>query len=172
MSVMSRAKRLGPVLKLVLCISVLPVPLILWPVVGIVGSIIGGAAYGFFSPIFATFDAVGVGKTSKLYHCFYVCLQYMISFFYKILYSHVARHKRHSFLLLYLQDGTKDTVKGSFTIVRDFGDVCYHSYFSVMDDLLLKGPPDVKYFEIRFSLFLLSTFASYFIYIAAHKTIK
>ncbi|KAL0014457.1 hypothetical protein SO802_001526 [Lithocarpus litseifolius] len=112
-----RAKRLGPVLKLVLCIFVLPVPLILWPVVGIVGSIIGGAAYGFLSPIFATFDAVGVGKTSKLYHCFY--------------------------------DGTKDTVKGSFTIVRDFRDVCYHSYFSVMDDLLLKGPPDVKYFEIR-----------------------
>ncbi|KAF3950443.1 hypothetical protein CMV_023807 [Castanea mollissima] len=112
-----RAKRLGPVLKLVLCISVLPVPLILWPVVGIVGSIISGAAYGFLSPIFATFDAVGVGKTSKLYHCFY--------------------------------DGTKETVKGSFTIVRDFRDVCYHSYFSVMDDLLLKGPPDVKYFEIR-----------------------
>jgi hypothetical protein len=70
-----RAERLGPVLKLVLCILVLPVPLILWPVVGIVGSIIGGAAYGFLSPIFATFDAVGEGRADKLYHCFYVCLQ-------------------------------------------------------------------------------------------------
>ncbi len=74
-SLMRRAERLGPVLKLVLCILVLPVPLILWPVVGIVGSIIGGAAYGFLSPIFATFDAVGEGRADKLYHCFYVCLQ-------------------------------------------------------------------------------------------------
>uniref|UniRef100_A0A2N9F6N3 Uncharacterized protein n=1 Tax=Fagus sylvatica TaxID=28930 RepID=A0A2N9F6N3_FAGSY len=112
-----RAERLGPVLKLVLCILVLPVPLILWPVVGIVGSIIGGAAYGFLSPIFATFDAVGEGRADKLYHCFY--------------------------------DGTKDTILGTFTIVRDFRDVCFHSYFSVMDDLLLKRPPDVKYLEIR-----------------------
>lgn len=39
-----------------------------------------------------------------------------------------------------------DTVKESFTVVRDFGDVCYHSYFSVMDDLRLQGG---KYYEIR-----------------------
>ena len=112
MSLMSRAKRLGPVLKLVLCISVLPVPLILWPVVGIVGSIIGGAAYGFFSPIFATFDAVGVGKTRKLYHCFYVCLQSMISFLYKILYSHVACHKRHSFFYCICRMELRTLLKG------------------------------------------------------------
>ncbi|KAB1207995.1 hypothetical protein CJ030_MR7G002557 [Morella rubra] len=112
-----RAKRLGPVLKLVLCICVLPLLLILWPVVGIVGSIIGGAAYGFLSPIFATFDAVGEGKTDKIFHCFY--------------------------------DGTWGTIKGSITVVRDFRDFCYHSYFSYMDDLRLKGPPDVKYYEIR-----------------------
>lgn len=70
---MGRAKQLGPLLKLVLCIC-LPVPSILWPVVATVGSIIGGALYGFLSPIFATFDAVGEGKTNVLYHCFYVCL--------------------------------------------------------------------------------------------------
>ncbi|KAI5604630.1 hypothetical protein POPTR_001G338900v4 [Populus trichocarpa] len=45
-------------------------------------------------------------------------------------------------------DGTWDTVKGSFTVVRDFGDVCYHSYFSLLDDLR-QGAPDVKYYEIR-----------------------
>ncbi|KAJ6965600.1 hypothetical protein NC652_003473 [Populus alba x Populus x berolinensis] len=45
-------------------------------------------------------------------------------------------------------DGTWDTVKGSFTVVRDFGDVCYHSYFSLLDDLR-QGTPDVKYYEIR-----------------------
>lgn len=70
----SRAKLLGPVLKLVLCICVLPVILIPWPAVGIVGSIVGGVAYGFFSPILATFEAVGEGKTNRLFHCFYVCL--------------------------------------------------------------------------------------------------
>lgn len=112
-----RAKLLGPVLKLVLCVCVLPLLLILWPVVGIVGSIISGAAYGFLSPIFATFDAVGEGKTNKLFHCFY--------------------------------DGTRATIERSFDIVRDFLDFCHHSYFSYMDDLRLKQPPDVKYYEIR-----------------------
>ncbi|KAJ7974712.1 Steroid nuclear receptor, ligand-binding [Quillaja saponaria] len=112
-----RAKQLGPGLKIVLCICVLPVLLVLWPVAGIIGSIVGGAAYGFLSPIFATFDAVGEGKTNEFFHCLY--------------------------------DGTWSTVKGSFTIVRDLRDVCFHSYFSVMDDLLQKGPPDVKYYEIR-----------------------
>ncbi|XP_009340850.2 uncharacterized membrane protein At3g27390 [Pyrus x bretschneideri] len=66
-----RSKRLGPVLKIVNCLCVLPIVLILWPVVGIVGSILGGAAFGFFSPIMGTFEAVGEGKTDKLYHCFY-----------------------------------------------------------------------------------------------------
>ncbi|TQD99542.1 hypothetical protein C1H46_014878 [Malus baccata] len=65
------SKRLGPVLKIVNCLCVLPIVLILWPVVGIVGSILGGAAFGFFSPIMRTFEAVGEGKTDKLYHCFY-----------------------------------------------------------------------------------------------------
>ncbi|KAJ6298684.1 hypothetical protein OIU76_019775 [Salix suchowensis] len=110
-----RTKQMGPVLKIVLCIC-LPATLILWLVLGIAGSILGGALYGFLSPIFATFDAVGERKTNMLYHCFY--------------------------------DGTWDTVKGSFTVVRDFGDVCYHSYFSVLDDLR-QGAPDVKYYEIR-----------------------
>lgn len=45
-----------------------------------------------------------------------------------------------------MQDGTWGTVEGSFTVIRDFMDVCYHSYFSIMDDLLSEG----KYYEIRF----------------------
>ncbi|KAG2714717.1 hypothetical protein I3843_03G044700 [Carya illinoinensis] len=112
-----RAKRLGPVLKLFVCICILPSLLILWPVVGIIASIIGGAAYGFLSPLFATFDAVGEGKSNKLFHCFY--------------------------------DGTRGTIEGSLTTVTDFGDVCYHSYFSYMDDLRQKAPPDVDYYDIR-----------------------
>ncbi|XP_028778555.1 uncharacterized membrane protein At3g27390 [Neltuma alba] len=112
-----RAKQLGPIVKFVICTCVLPVLLILWPVVGIVGSIIGGAAYGFFQPILATFEAVGEGRSDTFYHC--------------------------------IVDGTWSAVKGSFTVVRDVRDVCFYSYFSIMDDLRQKGPPDVKYLEIR-----------------------
>ncbi|XP_073065080.1 uncharacterized membrane protein At3g27390-like [Primulina eburnea] len=46
-------------------------------------------------------------------------------------------------------DGTWDAVKGSFTIVRDVKDVGYHSYLSIMDDLLKLGPQEGKYYEIR-----------------------
>ncbi|KAI3463064.1 hypothetical protein Pfo_019727 [Paulownia fortunei] len=46
-------------------------------------------------------------------------------------------------------DGIWSTVKGSFTIIRDILDVCYYSYFSIMDDLRRQGPPEGKYYEIR-----------------------
>nr|KJB33896.1 hypothetical protein B456_006G036800 [Gossypium raimondii] len=111
-------KLLGPFLKLAVCIF-LPVVLILWVVVGIVGSILGGILYGFLSPMFATFDAVGEGKTNVFIHCFY--------------------------------DGTWSTIKGSFTVVKDFKDVCVHSYYSFMEELRQK---DGQYYEIRF-LYLL-----------------
>ncbi|MBA0701747.1 hypothetical protein Goari_026884, partial [Gossypium aridum] len=117
-------KLLGPFLKLAVCIF-LPVVLILWVVVGIVGSILGGILYGFLSPMFATFDAVGEGKTNVFIHCFY--------------------------------DGTWSTIKGSFTVVKDFKDVCVHSYYSFMEELRQK---DGQYYEIRlavkFSLPILS----------------
>lgn len=64
-----RTKRLGPVLKMVALLA-LPVPLILWPIVGIVGSLLGGIGYGFFAPLIATFEAVGENVTDKCYHCF------------------------------------------------------------------------------------------------------
>ncbi|KAJ0051404.1 hypothetical protein Pint_01801 [Pistacia integerrima] len=64
-----RTKRLGPVLKIVVLI-VLPLPLILWPIIGIIGSLLGGISYGFFTPLFATFEAVGENVTDKFYHCF------------------------------------------------------------------------------------------------------
>ncbi|XP_022983202.1 uncharacterized membrane protein At3g27390-like isoform X1 [Cucurbita maxima] len=111
------AKQLGPVLKFVLCFGALPVPLILWPVVGIAASFIGGAAYGFFSPILATFDAVGESKNNQFFHCFY--------------------------------DGTWDTIKGCFTVIRDFGDFCCHSYISFMQELRQRIPPNGKHYEIK-----------------------
>ena len=63
-----RTKRLGLVLKSVVLVF-LPLPLILWPIVGVIGSLLGGIGYGFFVPLIATFEAVGGGITDKLFHC-------------------------------------------------------------------------------------------------------
>jgi len=38
----------------------------------------------------------------------------------------------------------------TFDIVKDVRDACFHTYFSVMDDLRQEGPPTGKYYEIRF----------------------
>lgn len=65
----ARTKKLGLVLKIVVLVS-LSLPLILWPIFGIVGSLLGGIGYGFFTPLLATFEAVGENVTDKFYHCF------------------------------------------------------------------------------------------------------
>uniref|UniRef100_A0A7N0TY20 Transmembrane protein n=1 Tax=Kalanchoe fedtschenkoi TaxID=63787 RepID=A0A7N0TY20_KALFE len=62
-------KRIGLVLKL-LILFCLPVPLLIWPVVAIVGSLVGGIGYGLFAPLLATFEVIGEGVTDKFYHCF------------------------------------------------------------------------------------------------------
>lgn len=69
----NRAKQLGPSLKAVICIFVLPVLLTLWPILGIFGSIVGGGAYGLLQPIFSTIQGVDEGKENKLRHCLTVC---------------------------------------------------------------------------------------------------
>ncbi|KAG6391846.1 hypothetical protein SASPL_149607 [Salvia splendens] len=48
-----------------------------------------------------------------------------------------------------ITDGICSTLKGSFTIIRDFLDVCLFSYFSIMDELRHQGPAEGKYYEIR-----------------------
>ncbi|KAL3753130.1 hypothetical protein ACJRO7_000516 [Eucalyptus globulus] len=114
----ARTKRLGLILK-ILVLMMLPVPLVLWPVVGIAGSVLGGVAYGVFAPLIATFEAVGENVTDKLYHCFL--------------------------------DGLWSTVEGSCTVVRDFTDFCFHSFFSFMDELREKIQPDEKPMDIKLS---------------------
>lgn len=47
----------------------LPMPLVLWPFAGILGSFVGGIGFGFFSPLIATFEAVGENVPDKCYHC-------------------------------------------------------------------------------------------------------
>uniref|UniRef100_A0A5B7AZA2 Uncharacterized protein n=2 Tax=Davidia involucrata TaxID=16924 RepID=A0A5B7AZA2_DAVIN len=91
------------------CILILtaPIPIALWTVVGIVGSVIMGIGYGFVWPVMETFRAIskeGVSIPMKLIKCF--------------------------------TDGTWSNVWGACTIVRDFADFSFHSYFSVMDGLL------------------------------------
>ncbi|XP_039133580.1 uncharacterized membrane protein At3g27390-like [Dioscorea cayenensis subsp. rotundata] len=111
-----RAKQLGPILKIVLCIGISLI-LVVWPPIGVLSSILAGLGYGFLAPIIATFEAVGEGKTNMFFHCFW--------------------------------DGTWDTVKGSFTVVRDVKDVAFNSYFSLMDDLRLQDPPNGEPHELR-----------------------
>ncbi|KAL0311119.1 UNVERIFIED_CONTAM: putative membrane protein [Sesamum angustifolium] len=65
----AKSKRLGWILKILALFS-LPVPLILWPVIAIIGSVLGGIGYGFFAPLIATFEAVGENVTDKWFHCF------------------------------------------------------------------------------------------------------
>ncbi|KAF6165413.1 hypothetical protein GIB67_018857 [Kingdonia uniflora] len=103
-------------LKLVLCICVSSL-LIAWPAIGIVGSVLGGVAYGFLAPLIATFKAVEEGKTNMFFNCLF--------------------------------DGTLCAIRGSCTVVRDFMDVCFYSYFSVMDDLRIQEPQNGKPYDIR-----------------------
>ncbi|KAL6596667.1 hypothetical protein ACP70R_047310 [Stipagrostis hirtigluma subsp. patula] len=64
-----KTERLGIVLKILIGI-VLPLPLLLLPILAIVGSLLGGIGYGVFIPLMATFEAVSEGVTDKLTHCF------------------------------------------------------------------------------------------------------
>nr|DAD23724.1 TPA_asm: hypothetical protein HUJ06_025187 [Nelumbo nucifera] len=116
---LTKTKRIGLVLKILLLVS-LPVPLALWPVFGIVGSLLAGIGYGVFKPMVATFEAEGDQITEKLFHCFF--------------------------------DGCWSTIDGSCTVVQDFTDFCFHSYFSYMDDLSEKVPKDKEPMDIRLSM--------------------
>lgn len=71
-----------------MCIILLPLMLILWPIVGISGSVVGGVAYGFLSPLFATFEAIE-GEDNKIFHCFIVCFVSLV---------HLTRKNRSSML--------------------------------------------------------------------------
>ncbi|KAJ0965287.1 hypothetical protein J5N97_026425 [Dioscorea zingiberensis] len=113
-----KTKRLGLTLK-ILVLVILPVPLVLWPVLGILGSLLLGIGYGYFSPLIATFEAVGEHVVDKLYHCF--------------------------------TDGCWSTIKGACTVVSDFLDVCFYSYFSYMDDLSEKIADNEMPFDVKLS---------------------
>ncbi|XAR55230.1 hypothetical protein NMG60_11035247 [Bertholletia excelsa] len=114
----AKTKRFGMSLK-ILALILLPLPLVLWPVFGIVGSIVGGSAFGFFASLLATFEAVGENVADKFFHCFV--------------------------------DGCWPTIKTSCTVVRDFTDFCFHSYFSYMDELSEEMSTEENPVEIKLS---------------------
>ncbi|KAH7282972.1 hypothetical protein KP509_35G054600 [Ceratopteris richardii] len=112
----ARTKRLGPVLRVVLLL-ILPLPLVSVLVFGIVGSVLAGIGYGFFTPLVATFEAIRKGRERKFAHCFV--------------------------------DGIWYTIKGSCTVVRDFTDFCFHSYFAYLKDFIKDPSSDFQPYEIK-----------------------
>ncbi|KAL5714410.1 hypothetical protein ACHQM5_016375 [Ranunculus cassubicifolius] len=125
-----RTKRVGLTLKILVLVC-LPVPMVLWPVLSIVGSLLVGVGYGFFTPLIETFEVSGETSKDKV--------------------------------LRYFTDGCLSTLKESCTIVRDFTDFCFHSYFSFMDELIEKAHEDDEPMDIKLlmlpSCFLVSVLA-------------
>ncbi|KAK9091808.1 hypothetical protein Syun_026719 [Stephania yunnanensis] len=115
----AKTKRLGLVSKILLLVC-FPLPLALWPILAIAGSLLVGIGYGIFTPVVATFEASGRELGDKLFH--------------------------------YFLDGTWSTIEGGCTIVRDFTDLCFHSYFSYMDELSEKIHEDEHPLDIKLSL--------------------
>ncbi|KAL5752820.1 hypothetical protein ACOSP7_023010 [Xanthoceras sorbifolium] len=102
----ARSKKFGPNMKCLLILLV-PVQTMLYIGVGVFGSMIMGIGYGFVWPVMETFRAISKEG---------------VPFCEKV---------ENCFT-----DGTWSCVQGACTIVRDFADVSFHSYFSVVDELL------------------------------------
>ncbi|KAL6012498.1 hypothetical protein ACLOJK_002987 [Asimina triloba] len=133
-------KKFGVMLKVLLSISAL-LPFLVWLITTIIGSTVTGFVYGFFRPLIATFEAVLEGVPNKFIRCFKTDVSR-----YMVFLSSIDSDLPDKFF-----DGTWDTILGGCTIVRDFTDVCFHSYFSVMDGLLeSKGeaPIEIKLSQI------------------------
>lgn len=60
-----------------------------------------------------------------------------------------VREGRENKFIHCFMDGVWDTVKGSCTVVRDFTDFCYHSYFSYLKDFCNEPAPNVQPYEIK-----------------------
>lgn len=69
----NRSKKFGPYMKCLLIVLV-PIPIALWTVVGVAGSAVMGAMYGFIWPVMETFRAISKEGSifMKLIRCFTV----------------------------------------------------------------------------------------------------
>ncbi|KAK1383294.1 Cyclin-dependent kinase inhibitor 1-like [Heracleum sosnowskyi] len=93
-----KTKRFDSLLKVALLFA-LPVLFGIWVALGIVSSVLIGLGYGFLNPWISAFEAFRHEESSECQKFFHC-----------------------------LVDGTWETITGSGTGVRDFGDMCYHSY--------------------------------------------
>ncbi|KAF8714894.1 hypothetical protein HU200_027430 [Digitaria exilis] len=126
---LSRTDRINAGLKLAVLIA-LPVLFGLWLGLSIFGSVLVALGYGFFTPWISTFEAFRQDSEAK-------------KFVHGIVVRHCTRaspnhsgaspvnHGSQVTTLRWFwfeQDGTWGTIKGSCTVVRDFADICVHSY--------------------------------------------
>ncbi|TXG59528.1 hypothetical protein EZV62_014101 [Acer yangbiense] len=102
----ARTKKFGPYMKCLLILLV-PVQTMLYIVVGSFASMVMGVGYGFIWPVMETFRAFSKEGVP-------FCTRVENCF----------------------TEGTWSCVLGACTIVRDFADFSFHSYFSVVDELL------------------------------------
>ncbi|PSR88012.1 hypothetical protein CEY00_Acc31042 [Actinidia chinensis var. chinensis] len=116
-----RTKKFGPYMKCLLLL-ILPIPIVLWTIAGLIGSSITGLLVGFGWPFMETFRVIskeGVPICMRVKRCF--------------------------------TEGLRSSLRGACTIVRDFKDFSFHSFFSVTDELMkAKGeePIELKVLQI------------------------
>ncbi|KAL9241363.1 hypothetical protein vseg_015483 [Gypsophila vaccaria] len=101
-----RTSKYGPFMKCLLIILV-PLEVVVWTVVGLAATAIMGFIYGHVCPFLDSFRPIS---------------QPGLPFTLKLLKA--------------LTDGTWNRIWSACTIVRDFAEFSFHSYFSVMDELL------------------------------------
>ncbi|XAR73937.1 hypothetical protein NMG60_11008074 [Bertholletia excelsa] len=101
-----RTKKFGPYMKCLL-ILILPVPILLWIAAGLIGSSLTGLVVGFGWPFVETFRVISKEGVP-------IC----------------TRMKKS------LTEGLGSSFKGACTIVRDFKDFSFHSFFSIADEVL------------------------------------
>ncbi|KAL6961609.1 hypothetical protein U1Q18_039383 [Sarracenia purpurea var. burkii] len=107
-----RTKKFGPCMKCLL-ILVHPIPIALCTIAGLVGSSIMGLVVGFGWPFMETFRAISTEGIS------------------------VRVRVKKCFT-----EGLRSSLRGACTIVCDFKDFCFHSFFSVGDELMKSNGED------------------------------
>ena len=113
----------------------LPVLFGLWLGLGIFGSALVALGYGFFTPWISTFEAFRQETEEKKFvHGIVVRTRSITGAAPSLLFRNQNVSLRSSWFVI-VQDGTWGTIRGSCTVVRDFSDMCFHSYPVYLEEL-------------------------------------